>query len=282
MKEYNTGSNKLLSFVIVLVAIAVGLFIFAPVLFQKYNTIDTTKKYKNVIIDHNTYQYHYFLLNEKEKALYDEFYIATSTYKDRYTTKVTKFKKEEAERAFQYLIYDHPEIFWAKNYSLNVGDKYTYFKFSYEFNESEAKDKLKEMKKVYGPLIDAAKTKTSDREKVDYIYNELLTNSKYSKYHPKDRFEYQSIVSIFTTRKTVCTGFSYGFKFMMDELGIPAVSIPDYTKLGTKDSHIWNGVLVDGTWYYLDLTWGQSLTPKDIFYRTHEIPSVLPDNLPTD
>lgn len=260
--------------------IVAGAAIFSPILFQKYDTIKLDKEYESVIGKQNVYEYYYSTLeDENEQILYKELKIAAETYKKRFTTQV-EVTEEMAAKVFPLVVYDHPELFWLYSYTLNIGDKFTYFTMSYSYDESAISEKMAEMKETYQPIIDEAKKLETDIEKINYVYSKLIETGEYSEFFSRDREGFQSIVSIFTEHKTVCTGYTYGFKFIMDKLGIESISIPDKEKLGTKESHIWNAVKVGETeWRYLDLTWRQPISNKNAFYGYlgHKIQDNLPN-----
>ncbi|MBQ8202963.1 MAG: hypothetical protein IJZ75_01605 [Clostridia bacterium] len=55
--------------------------------------------------------------------------------------------------------------------------------------------------------------------------------------------------------KAVCEGYSKLFQYLCYCVGINATQI-----IGTADggNHMWNGVNIDGKWYHIDVTWGDS------------------------
>lgn len=62
--------------------------------------------------------------------------------------------------------------------------------------------------------------------------------------------------------KAVCEGYSMLFNCMCDYAGLQTDYVPRYIKktpdeigrMGTND-HAWNGILLDGKYYFLDVTW---------------------------
>ena len=48
--------------------------------------------------------------------------------------------------------------------------------------------------------------------------------------------------------KAICSGYSDAMSLFLDKLGLENVRI-------ATEEHVWNVVLIDGTWYHIDLTW---------------------------
>lgn len=54
----------------------------------------------------------------------------------------------------------------------------------------------------------------------------------------------------------ICSGYTTTFQLFMDLLSIPCISIQASSGIiGHEEDHAWNMVKLDGTWYYVDVTW---------------------------
>lgn len=63
--------------------------------------------------------------------------------------------------------------------------------------------------------------------------------------------------------EAVCQGYSNLFSLIMDELNIPSIKVRGYSKHdGTF--HVWNSVLIDKEWLYVDVTWNDALGDKHL------------------
>lgn len=88
--------------------------------------------------------------------------------------------------------------------------------------------------------------------------------------------------------EAVCSGYTTAFKLFMDMLEIPCGVV--YSCDTEGDTHAWNTVCLDGSWYYVDCTWddpvpdseGRSVTHKFFNLSYEEISErhVLPENCP--
>ena len=116
----------------------------------------------------------------------------------------------------------------------------------------------------------------SDIEKVFVVYNYIFKNILYDyEYLDLDKkskkvgfnnltvleqrkiFRTQTLEGIFT-KKTVCTGFSYIFKMLLEYIGIESNICIGYFKIGREKEipHAWNQVKIDGNWYNIDISYG--------------------------
>ena len=69
----------------------------------------------------------------------------------------------------------------------------------------------------------------------------------------------------------VCQGYANAFKKMMEAAGVPTDYISGKGWTGAEwGSHGWNRVLVDGTYYYVDVTWNDCVGSNAYFMMTYE------------
>ena len=239
------------------------------------------------------YEYYRSTLNESEKILYDELKEAYLQFRSTFSTTLDEIKSKELKNAFSAVILDHPEIFWIDSYS-SIGDIFTgtintnmVIRLRYTFTKEEALKIKEEIEPKYKEIIREAEKYRSDEKKVKYVHDKLIEISTYTGYTHSQKDKFQSFVSIFETGDTVCAGYSYGFKFIMDNLGIPSISVENIDSTDSSQSHIWNKVLLNGKWYNLDITWDAQLSndnevsykyyllDNNEFYKVHQKPNII-------
>lgn len=68
--------------------------------------------------------------------------------------------------------------------------------------------------------------------------------------------------------KCICSGYTTTFQMFMDMLEIPCRSIQAVDKDG--DDHAWNMVMLNGHWYYVDVTWDDPVPDVENRPVTHK------------
>ena len=195
--------------------------------------------YQNTIeIKVGSYPYYDSLVGE-EKELYLEI---CSTIKNYGTNSIGlgEYNSErEARNAskelgtfYRSLIFENPEYFWVDPYiytinTIQQGDKF-YVNISPSYIIE--KEKLQEKKTIFDQKIDeivtAAKSKTTDFDKVLFVYDYILDNAKYDHalVDSDDTTDLgRSAYGCLVEGETVCSGYSMAFNIIMRELGIECV-----------------------------------------------------------
>lgn len=240
----------------------------------------------------NVYEYHRSILNEKEKILYDEIKESYLQFKDNVSAHVDTLTKKELSNAFNAVELDHPEIFWIDSYSSvsnMTGNINTHkiIRLGYSLNKEEAIKQKEIIDEKCNEIILEAKKYRDDYDKIKYVHDQLIYIGKYTQYSEDEKYKFQSIISIFDDGRTVCAGYAYGFKFIMDKLGIKSIAIKDVNYEDASKSHIWNMVQLKDIWYYIDITWDDNelnevsykffLNNKEEFFENHNKLENLPD-----
>ncbi len=136
---------------------------------------------------------------------------------------------------------------------LSNGDNSSYLKSNFT-STSKLSGKinlLEAMKKEINRQLEGY----SDYEKIREVHNWLINNVEYDM--DLESEEPYSISGALTEGKAVCEGYARSFKYIMDELQIPCVLVSGIgtNSNGETESHAWNYVQLNGTWYAIDVTW---------------------------
>lgn len=206
---------------------------------------------------------------------------------------LTPAPKEELDAAFSALCADHPELFWLTSYggiysSVNGQVEEVLFRPGYSMTEQEiqqaerllqaARDRLlQQLQAACGPAA-------SDADRALYLYEQLACGTRYDEQAPSS----QTVLSCLVYGRAVCAGYSRALQYLLNAAGIPCTYVS-----GTADGqpHAWNLALLDGSWYYLDATWGDTdLTvcgpdgaERELIryeYFTMTLPQLLADHTP--
>ena len=199
-------------------------------------------------------RYAYQTLSETEKQVYDQIYYILSEHVK--TIAVSTLDIEMLDRAYQAVMADHGEIFWVSGYSYTQytrGDTLVGVDFSpnYTMTKEERARLQEQINDKVGKILSGIETEASDYEKAKYVFDYLTTNVEYR----TDAENNQNIISVFLQKETVCQGYANAAQYLLSQLGIQSVVV---TGTAGGQAHAWNLVQLDGEYYYMDVTWGNS------------------------
>ncbi len=233
----------------------------------------------------STYIFHYYTLNDKEKNVYDE-YVKAFLHLDKKILLKEKLTINEEKKVFEAISHDHPDIYYLPQrkcrYS-SITKKIDFCEFIYPYTKEEIETYTPLFMEKINNIVSEAEKLDNDYEKVKYIHDVIIDIGEYDDSVKDDDLktinDYQSIVSILTTGKSVCSGYSKLFQLLANKLDINATSFYDNEYISEGDGHIWNAVYVNNNWYYLDVTWDDNdfdryiffLNNYDTFYKTHTV-----------
>lgn len=165
-----------------------------------------------------------------------------------------KLSYEHFEELYGLLVWSHPEFFYvsATSAMMSYDSKGRVSSFVPVFSCTQSKAKLmqKEIDAYTDDLLSAIGDDWKTEEKILYVHEYIVSRVKY--YSGASVSKGRTIYDAFIKGEAVCVGYTAGFKYIMDKLNIPCISI-------TTADHIWNMVKVDSKWYHIDLTWNDSL-----------------------
>lgn len=93
----------------------------------------------------------------------------------------------------------------------------------------------------------------NDYYKIREVHDWLIENLEYD----STDTQISSIYMAFVQRKAVCEGYARAYKYILDELGINNILVTGTAtnSKGASENHMWNYVLLNNTWYAVDVTW---------------------------
>lgn len=213
-----------------------------------------------------TYCYAYETLNETEQLWYEDIAecLGAMQKEVRLNQKSIKQGMDETDidRIFQCVLMDHPELFYVEGYTYtqyNRGDKAVAIRFSgtYSMEEEQAFLRKAEIDEAVQPLLAEGEGLTDDYDKVKYVYDTLICNTEYDLEAPDN----QNIYSVFVNHKSVCQGYAKAVQYLLDRMGVECTLVQG--DVDTGESHAWNLVKVNGSYYYVDATWGDASYQPD-------------------
>lgn len=97
----------------------------------------------------------------------------------------------------------------------------------------------------------------------DYLCETVTYDDSLTRYSAFDALAYGS---------AVCQGYANAYQRMMNAVGIPTDYVRGYgyTSNGQAGRHGWNRVLIDGNYYYVDVTWNDSTNSNKYLLISYE------------
>lgn len=197
--------------------------------------------------------YYYSCLTEGEQRIYRQIYEAVREM----NSGEIRLEGDDPERIndiYQYILYDHPELFWADYYNLytyRMGERIQGYAFEgvYSLSPEEAAERKAVILEQAETILAEAPLGGSEYEKIRYVYEYIIRNTEYDREAPDN----QNICSVFLSGRSVCQGYALAAQYLLNRMGIACVTV---SGLAQGEPHAWNLVWADGEPYWMDVTWG--------------------------
>jgi len=207
------------------------------------------------------FHFAYDSLSDTEKIWYTD--IADSLGRMGKSTKLSKagldanMDEEDVDRIFQCVLMDHPEIFYVDGYTYtkyNRGDEVVSIEFTGTCNMvwEEAEKRQQQIEKAVTPILSELNRMTEDYDKIKYVYETIIYHTDYD----LDASDNQNIYSVFVNGESVCQGYAKAVQYLLNRSGVECVLVQG--SVDTGEGHAWNLVRSDGSYYYVDATWGDA------------------------
>lgn len=200
--------------------------------------------------------YRYNLLSQKDRKTYKEILLSLSE-----SGKVEGLVAKDYEHAlsiYNDVVKDHPELFAYRS-----GNRYTYTSFLNLFYKIDITPKTnysskriekmqKELDLAADKIVKQAKKKKTAYDKILFVHDYIIKATDYDNKKEPDELSHTAYGCL-VNKKAVCDGYTYAFTLIMNRLGIPSSDV-------YGGNHAWNFVLLNGKYYYLDLTWDDPIS----------------------
>ncbi len=199
---------------------------------------------------------------------------------------------EDFKEAYYAVLNDHPEYFWiCQNYAYTVrtyGDEVDFHVEPTLFsdNEEEIRTAARKLEERVDEIASGARQQDGYYEMVKYVHDEIIdsttydseTLSKVMSGMADGLVNASTAYGCLVEHKAICSGYSSAFQLIMKELDIECGKV-NGTRISEAGSHQWNFLLLDGEYYYIDVTWDDPVREDGREVRTYEYFLINDDDL---
>ncbi len=204
-------------------------------------------------------KYAFEKLTDAGKTLYVEMLTIMENLQEDVAVSTTS--SDAIELVFDYIMTDHPEVFYVSGYSYtnySVDDVITRVSFSgdYIYDADEVARRKTKINEKVNECLSHAPASTDDYYAIKYVYEYIIDNTDYDPGAPDN----QNICSVFLGGKSVCNGYAKAAQYLLNKMDIDCtfVSGTVTTKNGKVERHAWDLVKCNNAYYYVDVTWGDA------------------------
>lgn len=156
---------------------------------------------------------------------------------------------------------DHPEYFWVSGYTLRmqtVEDELVSVEYvpEYMFTAGEAASLKPEVEAEIAGYLRLVEGEEDEYGRALILFNELVVRCTYGASEND-----QNIVSVFTQRVSVCSGYAKALQLLYIRAGIRCAYVTGEIVGGER--HAWNIAVIDGEPYCMDATWSDARPFED-------------------
>lgn len=198
--------------------------------------------------------YAFQTLGDTAKKVYLE---VLATVLDHQEKKAVSTKDDDLlEEVYRAVCADYGNLYWISGYSytkysrngeltgMEFSPKYTMDRSRRDYLQQQIDTSAKE-------FLTGISVEDTEYEKAKHIFEALIQNVNYDASAENN----QNIISVFLNHATVCQGYACAAQYLLRQMEIQSAVVTGYAN---GESHAWNLMRLDGEYYYMDVTWGNS------------------------
>ena len=195
-------------------------------------------------------EYYFQHLSAAQQKDYGALLAAVSAQEE---TAVTQSNQSgEVFPVMRALYYDHPELFWLPN---GGGEFYSYtnrgeYHFTYLHTAGSLSAMQAELEAAAAGLLETVPENATEYQRVQMVFEYLVDHIEYDLETENSGNIYGALVE----GRARCEGYARAAQYLLNRLGVFCTYVAG--ECYSSGSHAWNLIQVDGSYYYMDVTWG--------------------------
>lgn len=247
-------------FYLIIAAFVIAVAVFSYNIMSEGNNTEDSYEIKDTVTE---YQYEY---QPPEYLTEDEIYDILCTQLGAFKTEIDlggSAKKTELAAAAGRVRADHPEYFWTNAFKWQTfgSDTVITYYMSDDYEASDIPEMYSKLEKAADDIAAEIPDDISDYEKTVLAHDVIIDLTEYDT-DGRDSGTFglwSTAYGCLLDGKAVCSGYACAFKMIMDRKGIECGMV---SGTGKNENHAWNYVLLDGQYYWIDLTWDDPVSQE--------------------
>ena len=177
------------------------------------------------------------------------------------------------EPAYDRITWERPDLFWVYGFSSEYLPTMANVTITLVEGVPEAQipAMYEELMQTARSIASQAEAYPTDYEKILFVHDYIIDHTQYDMegLNTGSYGLWQTAYGCLVQGKAVCEGYADAFLLVMQQLGIPCGCVSGDTHEG--EPHGWNWVQLNGTYYWLDVTWDDPSAPdSDEQFMSHK------------
>lgn len=176
---------------------------------------------------------------------------------------------KDISKVFYAIDLDKPDYFWLANpYSYILSSNGITLTLTSSITYEEYEKRRGQLNSVINSVLKGLKPDMSEFERELYIHDYLVKNCVYNE--NSDNSNRYTIYGCLVDQSAVCEGYKNAFQQLLAYCGIKSYGVSGSLDDSDNIDHVWNAVLIEGDYYYTDVTWddAEDIVMYDYFNLT--------------
>lgn len=187
--------------------------------------------------------------------------------------------EEEIKKVIHAFQIDNPLIFWIANlYGFWYDSSNTYIQLYSYINSDKCEEYMTSLCDKIDEIISSMPQGLSEFDRELYLHDHLLEICDYdlTATEKEEGWQAYTAYGALINGKAVCEGYARAMQALLSHVNMKCTLV---NGISGQSTHMWNIVMVDGSWYHLDVTWDEpdKMNRYDYFNVTDEV--ILKDHI---